>query len=619
MCGVCGIVALRVPLDAWDAERRVARMMEALAHRGPDDRGVAAGTDAVFGATRLAIRGASGRQPLVDPPTGVLVVCNGEIDNHRELRSWLIARGRSVAGETDVAVLPGLYLELGERFVERLVGAFAIAVWDPRERRLLLTRDRVGERPLFYREHEGEVRFATVVSALAGVGLSPDPGAMSGYMRFGHFQAPAAPFAGMRKVCPAEMVTLDASGTRRRRYWRWQLGAVRKRAPDAGAFDAALRRAVLRQTDIDGKYGLFLSGGLDSSLLAAVATAARPGDRPPCYTLRFRERSYDEGGPAGAVARRLGLELRTVLVEPEALPELLPRLVALVGEPLADPAWIPTALLARHAARDVRVALVGEGGDEVFGGYPTYPGAGLADRFRRLPRVVRTPLDALVRALPPSDRKVTLGFLLKRFVEGASLSPVERHLLWVSNIAPATLARLGCPLAAAPEAPPLPLLDALQRLDLETSLAEGLLTKADRGSMPSAVELRAPYLDEGVLAFAATLPAEERVRGLATKRFLKRFALRYLPREIVFRRKRGLSVPLSAWLRGPLEAWARDRLAAGRAEALGIRRVAALDLLREHCDRRADHARAIWTLVVLEEWLAWVAERATAPAHSPTK
>jgi len=614
MCGVCGIVALHPP-GPFGAEARVRRMTRALAHRGPDDAGIEVAPRAVFGATRLAIRGGSdGHQPLADPATGLLVVCNGEIDNHRELRAWLASRGRPVARETDVAVLPGLYLELKESFVERLEGAFAIAIWDPREEALLLARDRVGERPLFYLERDGAVHFATVIAALAAdeeLPLSPDLEAVRGYLRGGHFVAPHSPLAGVRKVCPGEAVILDARGARRRRWWRWPIGTVAKRAPQIAEFDATLRSAVRRETEIDGRFGLFLSGGLDSSLLAAVAREVRPDERPPCYTLRFREESYDEGVYAGEVARRLGLDLHEVRVDAADFPETLPGLVAHVGEPLADPAWIPTALLARRAARDVKVALVGEGGDELFGGYPTYPGAGLADGFRSLPLFLRAAVTALLRAWPPSDRKVTLGFLLRRFAEGAALEPLARHLFWVSNIPPPTLRRLGCAPAAdpRPERDGLELLDRLQRLDLETSLAEGLLTKADRGSMLFSVELRAPYLDARVLEFAATLPATERVRGTATKRFLKRFASRYLPRRIVFRRKRGLSVPLAAWLRGPLEPWARERLRAGRVEAAGVRADAAVDLLDEHRQRRADHARALWTLLVLDEWLAWAARR----------
>jgi asparagine synthase (glutamine-hydrolysing) len=278
-----------------------------------------------------------------------------------------------------------------------------------------------------------------------------------------------------------------------------------------------------------------------------------------------------------------------------------------VGEPLADPAWVPTALLARRASRDVKLALVGEGADELFGGYPTYVGARLADRYTRLPGAVRALLRDAVERWPRTDRKVTLSYLLKRFVAAAELPPVSRHRHWTSSIPPDLLRRLG---VEDPTPPDLDtdghILDILQRMDLETSLAEGLLTKADRASMSSALELRAPYLDQAVMEFAASLPVEERVHGMATKIFLKRFALRYLPAAIVYRRKRGLSVPLSRWLRGPLHAWAAARLADDRLRIAGVDPGAAVALLEEHRRRRADHARALWTLIVLAEWVAWV-------------
>jgi asparagine synthase (glutamine-hydrolysing) len=286
-------------------------------------------------------------------------------------------------------------------------------------------------------------------------------------------------------------------------------------------------------------------------------------------------------------------------------------LVGLVGEPLADPAWVPTALLARRAAQDVKVALVGEGGDELFGGYPTYIGAQAAEYYARIPRVLRAAIRRAVTAWPPSDKKVAVSFLLKRFVQGAELDGVVRHLLWTSNISPSLLKRLGVPSLepAVVERAGRALLDIVQQNDLETSLAEGLLTKADRASMRSALELRAPFLDQAVMEFAATLPGPERVRGLTTKTFLKRYALRYLPPSIVHRRKRGLSVPLANWLRGPLYEWAEDRLRSDRLATVGILNRAAVELLEEHRQRRADHARALWTLIVLSEWLAWASKR----------
>lgn len=272
-------------------------------------------------------------------------------------------------------------------------------------------------------------------------------------------------------------------------------------------------------------------------------------------------------------------------------------------------------MLARRAARDVRLALVGEGADELFGGYPTYLGAGIAERYGRLPAWLRSVFRRFIESRPPDEKKVSVSYLLKRFVQGAEMDGMLRHQLWTSNITPEILARLG----VSPTPPRGDdsvngvLLDRVQRWDLEGSLAEGLLTKADRASMSSALELRAPFLDEAVISFAATLPAAERVRGLTTKIFLKRYAARYLPKSIVYRRKRGLSVPLGRWLRGPLREWAGEALGNRQFERIGIHNQAALELLSEHCDRRADHARTLWTLIVLSEWLEWVA-KGTIPA-----
>jgi asparagine synthase (glutamine-hydrolysing) len=611
MCGVCGVVAFAERGDGAPPERAVESMLHALAHRGPDDVGSRSCGPAVLGATRLAIRGvAAGQQPVVDQASGVVAVCNGEIDNHAELRAFLRARGRAAPLETDIAVIPGLYAELGDRFVERLVGAFAIALWDPRVERLLLARDRTGERPLFFAADGTGVRFATEIAALAAVPeqrLTVDPAAVHSFLRFGYFEAPASPFAELSKVGPAEVVLIDHGGVRRRRYWRWAVATEPKLPPAAERFDELFLEAVRRQSEVDVPYGAFLSGGIDSSLVAAAARRVRPGYPLKAFTLRFAERSYDEGAFAQDVAARLGIPCDAVWVRPSAFPEVLAELVAHSGEPLADPAWVPTALLARRAAEEVKVALVGEGGDELFGGYPTYLGALLAQRYAGLSPRVRGTCRRLVEAWPPSDRKVSLSFLLKKFVAAAELDGMARHLAWTSNIGPALLARLGVPAREGParDRGAASLLDAVQQHDLETSLAEGLLTKADRASMNSALELRAPFLDQGVLEFAATLPAAHRVRGVTTKVFLKRYAARYLPRRIVRRRKRGLSVPLSRWLRESLYAWAEARVGSERLATVGVDPRAALGLLAEHRSRQADHARALWTLIVLGEWLEW--------------
>ena len=616
MCGICGLVALGGTLES-EAPRRVQTMVDALAHRGPDDTGVAGDGSAVFGMTRLAIRGVyDGKQPIVDRASGVMMACNGEIDNSEELRAWLEARGHKVEQATDVAVIPPLYLELGDAFVERLVGAFAIAIWDPRRQRLLLARDRAGERPLFFGLNDGTVGFASQIAALAAADAGARhicTGSVHAYLQSGYFAAPATPFVGYQKVSPAEVVTIAAAGIERRRYWRWNGAPTPKTAGSPDAFDAVFRAAVRRQSEVDVDFGLFLSGGLDSSLVAAVTKSIRPQKPLKAYSLRFSEASYDEGQYAEQVANTLGVEYIPVWVRPEDFPTTMADLVRQTGEPLADPAWIPTTLLARRAAQDVRVALVGEGADELFGGYPTYFGAGLAERYGRLPYPLRAFIRSAVNRWPVSDKKVTLSFLLKRFVQGDQLDALARHVLWTACIPPAVLARLGVtPVAPEHPQPSGPMLDRLQQHDLETSLAEGLLTKADRASMHSALELRAPFLDQAVMEFAASLAESERVHRLETKVFLKRYALRYLPAAIVHRKKRGLSVPLSAWLREPLLEWAQSRLSSPLLDRVGVSAAAALELLEEHRQRKADHARAIWTLAVLSEWLTW-AEASPAP------
>lgn len=587
-------------------------MLDRLVHRGPDGHWIKADQTATFGMARLTIRGlTSGEQPLTDPASGVMVICNGEIDNHIALREWLAERDRPVEQDTDVAVLPGLYLELGEAFVEKLIGAFAIAVWDPRQSKLLLIRDRAGERPLFYSMENGVATFASQLAAMAIRHPQPQTihkAAVRRYLQLGYFPAPDSPLEGVIKVGPAECVTLSAQGINTTRYWRWPRAHPPKIDTSQTAFDTVFRNAVWRQSEVDVPVGLFLSGGVDSSLIAAVARSLHPEKSLTAYGLRFREDSFDEGQFAEQVAADLGVEYIPVWVTPNDIPRLLKDVIRTSGEPLADPAWIPTALLSERAARDIRISLSGEGADELFGGYPTYFGAGFAERYARLPTGIRRFIRHQIERWPPSDKKVTLSFLLKRFVQGDTLDGVARHVLWNSSIAPGLLARLGLAPELQPWSPPEgeSLLDQIQHYDLERSLAEGLLTKADRASMHSALELRAPFLDQAVMEFAAALTPEQRVKGIQTKVFLKQYATRYLPRDIVYRKKRGLSVPLSSWLREPLRDWVENALARPELDLIGLNRVAAIELMSEHLQRQADHGRAIWALVVISEWLSWL-------------
>jgi asparagine synthase (glutamine-hydrolysing) len=616
MCGIAGTVRWGGTSSEPGRVQQTAAMVEAVAHRGPDDQRTVQSGAAVLGAARLVIRGLQdGQQPMLHEASGVVVVCNGEIDNHPELKGFLASRGRTVSAKNDVAVIADLYALLGAECVQQLKGAFALAIWDPAREKLVLARDRAGERPLFYAADETGVTFASEIASLVTALARPLARDMEGirdYLQRGYFGAPQTPLRNIRKLRPAEVITFSRGTSEHRRYWRWTLPASAAQAADADSFDRIFREAVRRQSEVDVPYGVFLSGGIDSSLVAAVLRSLRPEYPLTAYTLRFHEPSFDEGSFALRVAEMLKIPCETVWVRAEDFPRELAGLIAHTGEPLADPAWIPAALLARRAAQDAKIALVGEGGDELFGGYPTYIGAQVSSRFARLPRPVKLGLTSLVRRWPPSQKKMTLSFLLKKFVDGAELEGMARHLLWTASIDPALLVRLG----VEPVTPDLEprhkgetLLDALQHYDLEHTLAEGLLTKADRASMLSAIELRAPFLDPDVMEFAAGLPVEERIKGVTTKVFLKHYSLRYLPRVIVHRKKRGLSVPLTAWLRGPLHEWAHAQLASPMLEEIGIRRGAATALLEQHRQLKSDYARPLWTLLVLSEWLKWAAAR----------
>ncbi len=610
MCGICGALALSGPADSQTLAAKASRMLAAMAHRGPDGGAVLDCGRAAMAASRLAIRSMDDdRPPLLQGADGIVVVCNGEIDNHRELRAWLEQRGHCLDRSTDVAVIAPLYQELGLAFVERLQGVFALAIWDPRQQLLMLARDRVGERHLHYALADGVVCFASELSALKAGQDSPAPidqAAVAAYLANGFCPAPQSPFCGHHKVQPGEIVLIDNRGIRRQRYWRSPLGSAPRGSDSTAAFDRIFRSAVHRQSDADVDYGVLLSGGVDSALLTAVARSVRPDKHPTAYSIRFNEASFDEGQQAAGIARLLDCRFVPVTVTAQDVPSTLKDLIETTGELIADPAWVPLALVAKRASQDVRMALAGEGADELFGGYPTYLGARFAGYYAALPAPVRNRLARLVERLPVSDKKVAISFLLKRFVQGQELDGLARHMLWTASVRPDVLRRLGIePPAARSRRGTMELLDEVQLHDFEQSLPEALMAKADRGGMRHALEIRAPFLDQAVIDFAAGLPVQARVHGLRTKVFLKRYALQYLPRSVVYRRKRGLSVPLASWLREPLLDWAAARLSSAALAEAGIDQRAAMALLAEHRARSSDHSRALWTLIVLSEWLDW--------------
>ncbi len=614
MCGIYGLIAPnRLPLARPELARRLG---PALRHRGPDGSGLLERPHAVLGCERLRVVDLDPRadQPFQDPDGRVWLACNGEIYNAAELRRRFPSypfRSRS-----DVEVIIPLYLERGVEGIAELSGMFALALWDEALQRLILARDRAGEKPLFYRKLGGAIGFASEVApllALSGARPALDLQALAAFLQLGYVPQPRSPFEGIEAVPSGTALVFEPRGSRAVRYWCPEHLAPVERPPDAvEQLEARLRAAVEAQLVADVPLGVFTSGGVDSSLVAALAARALGPDRLVLFTARLMAPTYDESPFAEKLARHLGAECLSVPVDQAALWQALDDFTEHTAEWLADPAVLPTLLLARAARQRVTVVLGGEGADELFGGYPTYLGHKLAPAWLRLPRALRRLAVSGLERLPPSDAKVPLRSLLKRFAAAGERPWLTRHLAWVgTGLDPRAFALPPLEAEDLFPSPGLygPLAEAM-RLDYGSSLRDQLLVKLDRATMRAALEARSPYLDAGLAEFALRLDPKLKVRGLKTKWLLKAVARRWLPRRIVHRRKRGLSVPLAGWLRGGLRPAVERLLAPERLRRQGwVSEVYVRRMLAEHAGGQADHARALWTLIVLQRWLErWAPE-----------
>ena len=579
-------------------------MARALRHRGPDGHGRRTWEDALLGVTRLRVMDLDPRadQPFTDPTGMVTVACNGEIYNAPALRRRYADFPYRSASDVEV-ILP-LFLDRGADGLADLDGMFAVAVLDRRAGQLVLARDRAGEKPLFTATVGGECWFASEIGALLEAGAvdrALDLGALRACLRHGYVREPRTPFVGIHKVPAGTIVIVDDRGTAVRRYWDPDL------PPDdpAPALTTLIREAVARQVRADVPLGVFTSGGLDSSLLAALAAEVLGPARIRTFAVGFPDRSYDERRFAERFAATLGTTHEAAVVEDDQVPEALDALAA-TGEPVCDPAAVPTLVLARAAKPSVTVVLSGEGADELFGGYPTYLGHRAVPYWALLPAPVRAGVRRAIAALPTSGRRVPLAFLLGRFAEAADLPWPERHLAWFANGLPEDALGGSAWAEQAPWRPPGedPVAGAM-RLDYDGPLRERLLVKVDRATMRASLEARSPFLDPAVTR-AARAAGGAHVRGIHAKRLLREVARPILPRFILRRGKRGLSVPLYRWLNGPLAA-AADRLPVpGRLAAVGLVNPARVgSLLAAHRAGRTDHGRALWTLLVVQHWLSY--------------
>lgn len=603
MCGIYGMVgagALRYPSV-------LEQMGDALRHRGPDGHATFTDVDARIGTERLRIIDLHERadQPFASPDEQVWLEANGEIYNAASIRARF--PDYPYRSHSDVETILPLYLADGPRAVEQLDGMFGLAIWDHRTKTLLLARDRAGEKPLFYARVSGEVLFASELQCLLrhpDVSRELDREAIADYLALGYIPEPRSAFAAIRRVPAGAYMLFRGDAEETVRYW--DPARFTPRAIDAREAIAETQRlietAVTKQVMSDVPVGVFVSGGLDSSILATLASQAIGVDKVHTFSAQFAEESYDESEDAAVLARKMRTKHVPVQTDEETLLDALHNVTERVAEPLADPAILPTFLLARAAREHVKVILSGEGADELFGGYPTYLGHKLAPKYDALPSFVRAGVKKFAYALPASGKKVTFEYLLKRFVNDAERPWNERHLRWFGSGLTERVPELDAPGDD-------PLIGAML-LDYRSYLRDNLLVKVDRATMLSSVEARAPYLDRDVTAFALSLPSDLRVHGLTTKWVLKKAAEKWVPRDVIYRRKRGLSVPIALWINRGLRAEVDRLLDPARLRRRGLideQRVTAL--LAEHRANRANHAKALWTVVMLEYWLErWAGE-----------
>jgi len=606
MCGICGLLGR----DAPDP-RRVEAMNEAIVHRGPDHGAVGAYGRCVLGYRRLAVIDlATGDQPIENERGDVAAVFNGEIYNFGALRRELEARGHVIRGTGDSPLVPHAYEEWGLDFVARLEGMFAIALWDRDAERLVLARDRLGKKPLVYsRLPDGTVAFASETKSLLRLPELPrevDLGQLDAFLALQY--VPRSGLRSVEKVPPASYAVIERGSVRVERYWR--------PLPAAGEGDwvervrSEVTAAVRRRLVADVPLGALLSGGLDSSIV--VAAMAESSTEPVrTFTIGFPDRRYDERPYARAVAERFGTTHEELEVDPE--PELLERVSEAFDEPFGDEAALPTLLVCEATRRHVTVALVGDGGDEAFGGYERYRAHELAGR---VPRLAAAAGRSALGAVPAARRepRSTL-YRARRFLDAAAQPQAERYARLV-EVFPLELRReLWTDEALAhTTASMLPHDPDLRLVDIESYLPGDLLPKADIASMAVSLELRAPFLDHNVVELGLALPPEL-ARG---KEALRRAFAADLPEETTARGKTGFGVPLDSWFRGELRPLAEELLLGGRDRGL-FRRDTLERLLHEHADRRADHGHRLWCLCALELWQRrWVDAGDRAPVAATT-
>lgn len=625
MCGITGWANLDSHAPPPDGARDLLHAMcERMLHRGPDSEGLFVTIGAALGMRRLAIIDlVTGEQPVFNEDKSVAVVLNGEIYNYRELRSSLEKRGHSFRSASDTEVLPHLYEEYGDEMIRELNGMFAFALWDSKRRRLLMARDRFGEKPLYWGVFDNTLLFASepkVLLAHPAVRPSLNLQALRQYLSFDYIPAPLSIYEGINKLPAAHKLTLEKGRVNVERYWRLSYQTTE---PVPSEHEAAeqlrelLADAVRMRLVSDVPLGVLLSGGVDSSTVAALAVRAS-SEPVKTFSISFAEASFDESAYARSVAKYLGTDHHEERLSANLAANLVSEIGAWMDEPFSDPSLVPTYLLSRFTRKHVTVALGGDGGDELFAGYPMYAGHRWAEVYKRVPQVLRRGIvEPLVRLLPVKTKNLSFDYKARRFITGVNYDTVARHHIWFGSFSPEQQEQLLTPEALsatdgeiyanarqiADECDNDDLVTQMQSVDTRLYLAEDILTKVDRASMAVSLEVRAPFLDPRVAEFAASLPCNYKLRRMKTKYILKKAVEDMLPSFVTRRGKKGFGVPVAEWLKVKLRPLARDLLSPERVRRAGVFNADYIAQLQDEHERGvANHRKLLWTLLMFELW-----------------
>jgi asparagine synthase (glutamine-hydrolysing) len=622
MCGICGyITGTERPAD----RAVITAMNDRLRKRGPDDDGYYVRGAVALGMRRLAIIDLStGKQPLTNEDETIWVILNGEIYNFRELRDGLEARGHRFRSKSDTEVIVHLYEEMGESFVNELNGMFAIAIWDERQQRLVLVRDRMGQKPLYWARPANGLAFASEPKALLAhpnIDSELDLASLRRYLLYEYVPAPWSIFRGIHKLESAHRLIYQAGKVQIERYWApAPVSATRPSSFDDTAEQLweRFRESVRMQLVSDVPLGVFLSGGIDSSSVVAAMAAVMPADRIKTFTIGFDDPSFDESAHARHVAAHFHTNHHDEIFSVERLVEVLPEVADYLDEPFGDASVLPTFLLSRFARRHVTVALGGDGCDELLAGYPTFQAIRPAAAYRAMPSRVQRLIRWGVDRLPVSHNNFSFDFKAKQFVKGAGAVPELAHQIWLGSFGDQDQEMLLTEdarrqangpsverqhLALAETIEGADLVDRLTRLYCRTYLAEDILTKADRASMAVSLELRAPFMDPGLVSFITSLPSRYKLRGRQTKLVFRRAMASRLPRVVLQRPKKGFGIPVARWLHTHLRDLTGDLLAPGRLRDQGLFDERAISrLVEDHWNGRRDNRKGLWTLIMFQLW-----------------